>query len=244
MSGILETVKVHEIAGVFGSREDLDGAVDDLLLTGFDRADIDLMASRDAVREKLGKIYIATEELPDIRSVPRRAYVARHDASGALVLVAGVLTTVGVTAAALSIVASGGALALALAASAIGGAGALIARHLGRERAKELETQMTAGGLVLWVRTRSAEREAKGPADSPRPWRPSGQGSRDRDRETSGRRSLRLSFAGRRTARSIIDREMDPARGGESALLAFTPILIPDEPIDGAKRQDCGGQRQ
>lgn len=161
MSGILETVKVHEIAGVFGSREDLDGAVDDLLLTGFDRADIDLMASRDAVREKLGKIYIATEELPDIRSVPRRAYVARHDATGALVLVAGVLTTVGVTAAALSIVASGGALALALAASAIGGAGALIARHLGRERAKELETQMTAGGLVLWVRTRSAEREAK-----------------------------------------------------------------------------------
>jgi hypothetical protein len=161
MSGVLETVKVHEVAGVFRSREDLDGAVDDLLLAGFDRADIDLMASRDAVREKLGKIYIATEELPDIRSVPRQAYVARHEATGALVLVAGVLTTVGVTAAALSIVASGGALALALAASAIGGTGVLIARHLGRERAKELETQMTAGGLVLWVRTRSAERDAK-----------------------------------------------------------------------------------
>ena len=161
MSGVLETVKVHEVAGVFRSREDLDGAVDDLLLAGFDRADIDLMASRDAVREKLGKIYIATEELPDIRSVPRQVYVARHEATGALVLVAGVLTTVGVTAAALSIVASGGALALALAASAIGGTGVLIARHLGRERAKELETQMTAGGLVLWVRTRSAERDAK-----------------------------------------------------------------------------------
>jgi hypothetical protein len=161
MSGVLETVKVHEVAGVFRSREDLDGAVDDLLLAGFDRADIDLMASRDAVREKLGKIYIATEELPDIRSVPRQAYVARHEATGALVLVAGVLTTVGVTAAALSIVASGGALALALAASAIGSTGVLIARHLGRERAKELETQMTAGGLVLWVRTRSAERDAK-----------------------------------------------------------------------------------
>jgi hypothetical protein len=97
MSGVLETVKVHEVAGVFRSREDLDGAVDDLLLAGFDRADIDLMASRDAVREKLGKIYIATEELPDIRSVPRQAYVARHEATGALVLVAGVLTTVGVT---------------------------------------------------------------------------------------------------------------------------------------------------
>jgi hypothetical protein len=161
MSGVLETVKVHEVAGVFRSREDLDGAVEDLLLAGFDRADIDLMASRDAVREKLGKIYIATEELPDIRSVPRRAYVARHEATGALVLVAGVLTTVGVTAAALGIVASGGALALALAASAIGGTGALIARYLGRERAKELETQLTAGGLVLWVRTRSAERDAK-----------------------------------------------------------------------------------
>lgn len=65
------------------------------------------------------------------------------------VLVAGSLTNVGVTAAALSIVASGGALASTFAASAISGTGALIARHLGRERAKELETQMTAGGLVL-----------------------------------------------------------------------------------------------
>jgi hypothetical protein len=59
-----------KVAGVFRWREDLDGAVDDLLLAGFDHACIGLMASRDAVREKLGKICIATEELPDIRSGP------------------------------------------------------------------------------------------------------------------------------------------------------------------------------
>jgi hypothetical protein len=45
--------------------------------------------------------------------------------------------------------------------AAAGGLAALIARSLGRERGRELEQQMAAGGLVLWVRVRSPEREEK-----------------------------------------------------------------------------------
>jgi hypothetical protein len=161
---VIDRIKVREVAGVFRSRDALEAAIDALLLAGFDRADIDLMAGLDAVRERLGGIYLTAHELADVPSVPRRAYVARDDVTTATALVAGVLSYVGATAAALGVVASGGTLALALAAAAVGGAaaggtGALIARLLGRERAKELETQLATGGLVLWVRVRSPERD-------------------------------------------------------------------------------------
>ena len=76
---VLERVRVREVAGVFRSRDALDAAVDALLLAGFDRADIDLMAGLDAVREKLGGVYVPVEELPDVPHVPRRAFIARED---------------------------------------------------------------------------------------------------------------------------------------------------------------------
>lgn len=156
---VIETTKAREVAGVFHTRAALESAVEDLLLSGFDRADVDLMASRDAVRKKLGGIYVPAEELPDIPGVPRQAYIAREDAAGTVAVVAGLLASVAATATAFAIVASGGALAIAIAAAAGGGAGALIARHLGQERARELEAHMQEGGLILWVRVRSPDRE-------------------------------------------------------------------------------------
>jgi hypothetical protein len=157
----IEKVKQREVAGVLASRDALEAAVERLLHEGFDRSDVALMASQDAVREKLGGVYVAPEELPDIPKVPRQAYVARADVQSAFSVVAGVLGSVGAAAAAFGIVASGGALALALGAAAIGGAGAVMLRLLGRDRAEELEKKMAEGGLVLWVRVRSPEHEEK-----------------------------------------------------------------------------------
>jgi hypothetical protein len=162
---VVERVKVREVAGVFRSRDALEAAVDVLLLAGFDRADIDLMTTADAVREKLGTVYIAAEELADVPRAPRRAFVARDEAVSTLAGAAGILTFVGATAAAFSVVASGGALALAAAAALAGGGAAggigavLFSRFLGREQSKEIEAQMATGGLVLWVRVRSSEQE-------------------------------------------------------------------------------------
>jgi hypothetical protein len=165
-SDVIEQVKVREVAGVFHSRRALDAAVDDLLLNGFDRADIDLMADAEAVRQHLGRIYVDAKDLADVPEAPRTAFVSRDEATAGVALVAGLLSYLGATAAALSVVASGGAVALAVAAAAAGGAagggvGALIARFLGPKQAGELEAQMIAGGLVLWVRVRSQEQEAK-----------------------------------------------------------------------------------
>ena len=58
---VVARAKVREAAGVFRAREQLDDAITALLLAGFDRADIDLMASVDAVRRKLGGAYVAAE---------------------------------------------------------------------------------------------------------------------------------------------------------------------------------------
>src|SRR5918995_1217809 len=160
-----ERIKVREVTGVFHSREELETAVGALLEAGFDRADIDIMAGADAIVEKLGGIYAPAHELADVPEAPRRAFRAREDVTVPLAGAAGILSYIGATVAALGVVASGGALAAAVAAAAAGGAaaggiGALIARALGQEEAKELEDQLALGGLVLWVRARSPEREA------------------------------------------------------------------------------------
>jgi hypothetical protein len=174
---VLDRVKVREVTGVFHSREALDAqvsdmrealdaTVSDLLLAGFDRADIDLMASADAVQQKLGTIYVATEELPDVPQVPRRAFIARDDLTLITATAAGMLTFIGATAAALSVVASGGALALAVAAATAGGTaggigGLMFGRFLGKKEASILEEHLARGGLILWVRVRTSEQEAE-----------------------------------------------------------------------------------
>ena len=162
---VVARAKVREAAGVFRAREQLDDAITALLLAGFDRADIDLMASADAVRRKLGGAYVAAEELADVPGVPRKAFVAREDVTTVVAGIAGILTYIGATASAIAVVASGGALASVAAAAMIGGGltggtGAfLIHQILGQERGDELETLMEAGGLVLWVRVRNPIQE-------------------------------------------------------------------------------------
>jgi hypothetical protein len=161
----LDRVKVREVAAVFRSRDALEEAVKALLIKGFDRADIDLMASIDAVREKLGEIYANPEALPDLPGIPRQAFVARDDKAALVAGIAGILSYVGATAAAIGVVASGGALALALAAAAAGGTAtgalglALVHRILGHEAGAEIQHALDTGGLVVWVRVRSPEQE-------------------------------------------------------------------------------------
>lgn len=153
-----------EAVGVFGSASSLQEAIDELLSSGFDRAEISLLASEHAVEKKLGHAYKKAMEVEDDPSVPRLAYVSTEaigDAEGGLV---GGLMYVGAVAAAGAVVATGGTLAAAIAAAALtGGAGGLIgsvlASSVGDQHARHLQEQLDHGGLLLWVRTRDAEHE-------------------------------------------------------------------------------------
>jgi hypothetical protein len=166
MPGDQEARVVREAVGVFIRSEDLQDAIDELLSSGFHRADLSLLASEHVVKEKLGHRYYKVDALQDDPNVPREAYVspeAMGDAEGAVI---GTLMYVGATAAAGAILVSGGTLAVAIAAVAVGsGAGAMIgsilAIWMGDHHAHYLQEQMEHGGLLVWVRTWTAEGEKR-----------------------------------------------------------------------------------
>ncbi len=71
---VLDQARVREVAGVFRSRGALEGTGHALLLAGFDRSDIDVIAPPDEIRRKLGPEadVIPAEDLADVPFVPRR----------------------------------------------------------------------------------------------------------------------------------------------------------------------------
>jgi hypothetical protein len=156
----------REAVGVFHDLKSFQAAIDELSKSGFDHADLSLLASEQAVEEKLGHAYQKVSELENDQTVPRAAYAgspsiaeARTGAIGGLAYI-GAMTAIGV------VVASGGGLAAAIAAAAIaGGGGGLIgslgARFIGQDHAESLQAQLDKGGLLLWVRTPDKAREKR-----------------------------------------------------------------------------------
>jgi len=156
----------HEAVGVFETAEAFQAAADELLSSGFDRADLSLLASEHAVEKNLGHLYRRVEELEDEPETPRTAYISEDavdEARGALI---SSLTFVGAVGAAGAMVAAGGALVgTIVAAAAIGGAGGLIGSTLGKilaqHHADRVHAQLEKGGLLLWVRTRDGDHETR-----------------------------------------------------------------------------------
>jgi len=155
-----------EAVGVFTKADDLQQAIDELMSSGFDRAELSLLATEKAVDEKLGHAYRKVQDLEDDPSVPRTFYVSPEsvgEAEGALV---GGLLYVGALAAAGAVVASGGALVAAFGAAALAGGaggfvGAALASLVGDHHARHFQEQLAHGGLLLWVRTRNKEHELR-----------------------------------------------------------------------------------
>ncbi len=157
---------IREAVGIFSRGDDLQGAIDDLLSAGFDRAQLSLLASASAVERHLGHRFKRVGPLEDDPTVPRTAYVSTEavgDAKGAII---GALVYVGATAAAGAVVASGGALAMAIAAATVAGGvgglvGSILAKRVGDHHASYLQQQIDRGGLLLWVRAWDTEGEKR-----------------------------------------------------------------------------------
>jgi hypothetical protein len=161
----LQQVKVREVVGVFRSRDLLDAAVSALLSSGFDRADIDVVVGAEA-RERLGGATIAAEELPEVPAAPRQPLIAREDIVLVWWLILSIVIFAGAGFAAWFVVKSGGDLiragiAAAIGALAAGWLGAQLASAFARKRIRHLEAQLITRELVLLVRVRSIEEEAK-----------------------------------------------------------------------------------
>jgi hypothetical protein len=151
-----------EAIAVFDDAQSFQGAIDDLLSSGFDIADINVLAHEDAVRTKLGRAYKSTTEFMDDPDAPRIGYVPAEtigDAEGAVI---GAGIYVPAIVGSLAVAATGGTLLGAFGVAAIaGGAGGLVgaalARFIGHEHAKHLDQHLHHGGLLLWVRTRDTQ---------------------------------------------------------------------------------------
>ena len=157
---------IREALGVFQSEAALQSAADELLIAGFDRADLSLLASAHAVEQKLGHAYRCVAEIEDDPALPKRAYAgpdSRTEAEGAIasgLVYVGAVGTIG------AVVASGGAVVTALVgATLVGGAGGLIglmlARFIEQRHVRELQMHLDRGGLLLWVRTADEDHESR-----------------------------------------------------------------------------------
>jgi hypothetical protein len=157
---------LREAVGVFTSENDLQMAIDELLSSGFHRAELSLLAGEDAVNEKLGGRFAKSNTLADDSAAPRTAYISPEaigDAQGGIV---GALAYAGATIAAGAVIVSGGTiLAAVVGATLAGGAsgviGAITAKWLGDKHAHYLQSQIDRGGLLLWVRTRDTKAEER-----------------------------------------------------------------------------------
>jgi len=159
---------VREAVGVFADERSYQEAIDELLSSGFDHADISMLAAENTVQEKLKNSYTQTTDLTDSRgeTVQRRPYVAVESVGDAKGVMIGGLVYVGALAAAGPIILSGGTLAAAIAAAALAGGaggfiGSILSKWLGDSEGKHAQTQLENGGLLLWVHTRDADHERR-----------------------------------------------------------------------------------
>ena len=158
--------QTREAVGLFHDEKTLQDAADELLINGFNHADLSLLAADRTIEAHLGHKFERVADLEDDSHVAFQALIdsdSRTEGKGALI---GGLFYVGAMAAAGMVVASGGAVAaLILGVAAGGGAGGLIgvllARFLEKHHAHALQEHLDKGGLLLWVRTRDLAHEQR-----------------------------------------------------------------------------------
>jgi len=157
-------INVPEAVGVFDSFEALQAAIYDLRMSGFSRADISLLGSKDAMKEKLGSAYWQAADLEDNPDAPRAAFVSEEAVGelegaiaggffflGSYIAMAAMLTPVSTLAASIAAIAIGGGPAAVI--------GALLARRAGQHHRDYYADQIQQGGILLWVRTVDKDRE-------------------------------------------------------------------------------------
>ena len=154
----------REIIGVFHDERALQTAVDELLIAGFDRSCLSLMADPRTVEKMIGHPYESAAELEENGEVPRIGYVGRDSRIEFQGVAIGVPAYVGAMLSAAAIAASGGTVFFVLAGTVVAGVGsgllgAVLARYIDRHHARYLESQMARGGVLLWVHVKDEAQE-------------------------------------------------------------------------------------
>lgn len=156
----------REAAAVFNSAKELQSAVDALLEAGFERSDLSVLGSEEAIREKFGADIPSVSELADNPETPRGTFVSSDARTEGEAAIAGIPVYLGGAGAA-AVAALEGATILATAGAALGvglAAGAVglyAARRMEKRHADQIEKHLKDGGLILWVRAEEKPEEVK-----------------------------------------------------------------------------------
>ncbi len=155
--------EVREVVGVFDDLAALQSAIDDLLTDGFDRSEISLLAEQKAVSSKRGGD-VSAAQLEDDDRAPRLPYIEFESLSEGKASLIGGLFYVGAFVGAGALTAAGGILASPIIAGALTGgvaglAGLAISKLIGDRQVKWMQSQLEKGGLLLWARAWTEERE-------------------------------------------------------------------------------------
>jgi len=160
-----ETTTFREAVGLFHDAFALRSAADELLLHGFDRADLSVLASEHAITSKLHKVYTAAE-LEDNPEAPTVAYFAGDSFTELRAMLIAAPFMIAALAAGAAVAADNGTLTASFIAAGVAGVvagliGGLLALWLTSRQRTYYSTQLRKGGLLLWVRTPDAEHEER-----------------------------------------------------------------------------------
>ncbi len=148
-------IKQYEVVGIFSSIEDLDQAVNELFIHGFDQSSLSVLANEELIRRQLKKNYKRIDELADDANVPRSAFYAEENFSIAQGAILGILIFIGVITAAAMVIMKGSSIFFAsMVVGTIIIISTLLATIVTKYHKKYLEQQLKKGGLLLWVRLR------------------------------------------------------------------------------------------
>jgi len=156
----------REAVGVFDDFASMQSAADELLTSGFHRADLSLLASRQKVVEKRGRPYSNVREAEDDRDAPFINYIGPDSPTVAQGFLVAIGVYVGAVGAALAGATQGLAVAplivvVAVAGLAGGALGGAAAWRLRRGHRNYLREQLANGGLLLWVRIPDETKEGR-----------------------------------------------------------------------------------
>ena len=155
----------REAVGVFHNFNEMQKAIAELEISGFERRHISVLGSETAMREKFGRTQEKPEQLENHPEAPRSPNVAPEEVGVAQGVIVVGSTAIGIAAAA---IASGGfaipgAAITSVIVGGVGGTvvGGILAKVLGDKYADFFQKQIDKGGLLLWVQTENAEKEKK-----------------------------------------------------------------------------------
>jgi hypothetical protein len=159
--------RVREAVAVFSVPEALERAVDELEVSGFDRAALSVLASERTIKDRVGHLYRSIAEIADDVHVPQRAFAESDSRVEGAAAAIGIPCYIGsVAGAGVTAVGFGAATAATVAGAVVGGVvgaglGALLAGAAIRGHVHEVSEQLAEGGFVLWVNLRDDDAERR-----------------------------------------------------------------------------------